>query len=355
MDLKAIKIYFPHLLIVSLFTLLLLSSCGKEEKIKSKSMEEIHQEEGLPVEITTIEKNNFEKELSFFATLSGIKETTQGTMFSERVKKVYAKEGDYVKQNQVIMEFPSDMPMIQYTQAKVAFENAKKMYDRMKELYKSGQTSQQNLDNVKTQYEVSKRNFEAFQQTIQIKSPMNGTLINLIVHEGEIPQTFSPGQPKPLFVVSQLDVIKAIIWVNDEEISYLKRGMSASIYYNNQEFKGKVANISVAMDSRRRAFKVELHFPNPHRLLKSGVTANVKINVYSNPEAITLQRNLIEKIDNKAYVYVNNNGVAQKREVKLGLNDGIKIEIIDGLNVGDKVISCCQNQLSDGLKIKVVS
>jgi len=342
-------------LMLAIISIVFLSvSCMKEEKAQSKSMEELQSQKGLPIKIKKVVKEEFETKLTFFAKLSGIKESTQGTNFSDYVKKVHAKVGDFVKEGKTIIEFPTDVPTLQYAQAKAAFENAEKLYKRMKELMDAGETAQQNFDNAKLNYEVSQRNFEAMKQMVRVEAPFSGTLIKLFVKEGEIPPVANPGQPRPLFTVAQLDVIKATINVSEKEINYFKPGLPATIIYNGEEFIGRVSEISPAFDTRSHSFPVEVHFPNGHRKLKSGVTADLYIKVYSNPNAIIVPRNLITMEDSKNFVFVAKNGKAEKREIELGMEDGINVEILKGLSEGENIINCCKTQLSEGMKINII-
>lgn len=342
-------------LFLTIFPILLLTtSCMKEEKVKSKSMEELQSEKGLPVTVQKISYQEFETKLTFFAKLSGIKESTQGTNLGEYVKKVNAKVGDFVKEGKTIIEFPTDIPTLQYSQAKLALENAEKLYKRMKELSDAGETSQQNFDNAKLNYEVSQRNFEAMKQMVRVEAPFSGTLIKLFVKEGEIPPVANPGQPRPLFTVAQLDIIKATINVSEKEINLIKLGMLATIVYNGEEFVGRIAEISPAYDARTHAFPVEVHFPNGNRKLKSGVTTDLYIKTYNNPKAIVIPRNLITIEDSKNYVFVEKNGKAERREIEIGKEDGINVEVLNGLSQGEYIIDCCKTQLNDGLKINII-
>ncbi len=342
------------LILMSFMIFLITLGCMKEEKVKSKSMEELQSEKGLPVTIKNISLQKFETKLTYFAKLSGIKESTQGTNLSDYVKKVNAKVGDFVKEGKTIIEFPTDIPTLQYTQAKSAFENAEKLYKRMKELMDAGETSQQNFDNAKLNYDVSQRNFEAMKQMIRVEAPFSGTIIKIYVKEGEIPPVANPGMPRPLFTVAQLDVIKATINVSEKEINLIKLGMPAKIIYNGEEFIGRIAEISPAFDSRTHSFPVDVHFSNGNRKLKSGTTADLFINIYSNQKALVIPRNLITLEDDKKFVFLEKNGKAERREIETGMEDGLNVEVLNGLSDGEKIINCCKTQLNDGMKVNVI-
>lgn len=346
--------FTTNLMMILIAGVLLISSCMKEEKEQSKSMEELQKESGIPVKVMKVKKEVFDNSITFFAKLSGIKESEVGTNFSEYVKKVNVKVGDFVKGGQVIIEFPTDNPQLQYTQAKVALENAEKLYKRMKELLDAGETSQANLDNAQLNLEISKRNFESMKQFVRVEAPFSGTIIKLEVKEGEVPPVSNPGMPRPLFTVAQLDIIKATIQANEQEINYIKMGMPAKIKYNGEEFTGRVAMISPALDPRTHAFSVEIQFSNAGRKLKSGVTTEVYISTYTKQDALSVPRNLLITEGNKKYVYIENGGIAEKRLIVTGVENGTKIEVLEGLTEGDKLINCCKNQLQDGLKVNVV-
>jgi multidrug efflux pump subunit AcrA (membrane-fusion protein) len=120
-----IKIFISFLLIVTVS--LLINSCGKDEQT-SKSMSQIQEEEGTPVKITEIKHQPFAKYLSYFSKLSGVKEATRGAIVGGKIEKINFKVGDFVKEDQVVVQFPTDQIGAQYEQAKSAYENANKTY-----------------------------------------------------------------------------------------------------------------------------------------------------------------------------------------------------------------------------------
>lgn len=338
----------PYVLFLISIFLLLSVSCTKEKKDPPKSMEQIRKEKGVPVVVKTVEYTNFEKSLSFICKLSGIQEATASSMIGDNVQKIRFKIGDNVRQGQVVVEFPTSNPSIQYTQAKVAFENAEKLYNRMKELVQAGETSQLNFDNVETQYLVAKRNWESVKQMVNIEAPISGKIIEMFVKEGEYID-----RGKPLFTVSQLHKMKAKIWVSESEIGYLKLGQPATLIFGNEEFTGKIAELGLAIDKYTKAFGVEVHFDNQKGKLKSGITTELKVRIYSNPKAIVVPSNLIQKSNGNAYVYVVDGDQAVLKEVKLGVQSDIDYEILSGLNPGDKLIIEGQGLLQDGVKVAI--
>ncbi len=343
------KQYLSLLIISSLITATLFIGCTREKKEPSKSMEVLQKEEGVPVRIETVKTSDFVKQLSFFANLSGIEESTKLSMVADKVVGIKAKVGQNVSQGKVIVTFPSDNPTLQFAQAKAGYENAEKLYKRMQALLKAGETSQQNYDNAETQYIVAKRNFESLKQMIYVEAPISGTIVEMPVKVGD-----DVRRDANLFTVAKLQTMLAKLWVSESEVNQLKMGMTATIVLNGKEYKGKVTQISLAMDDRTKAFGVEVQFPNPRKELKSGITVNVNIITYTQKNAIVLPRNLIITNGAEKYVFVENNGKAEKRIVETGKETDISVEILSGLTEGDKLITEGETLIKDGGKVNII-
>lgn len=336
------------LLVLATSLIFFLQSCGKDEET-SKSMAQIQEEEGVPVKITVIKEEPFKKYLSYFSKLTGLKEATRGAMIGGKIEKINFKVGDFVKEDQVIVQFPTDQPGAQYEQAKSAFDIAEKTYERMKTLLETGETSQANFDAAETEYLVAKSNFQATKDMIFIDAPFDGYLVDVKVNEGD-----NVKKDTHLFTVSQLNLMKAKVWVTDKEIDLIKKGMSAEITYNHKTYSGKVTDVSLGIDPMTQAFYAEIVFPNPNMELKNGLTIEPKILVYENEKAIIIPRNLVQNDEQGTYVFVEENGKAVKKYIANGMDSGIEYEVNKGLKIGDRLITQGAAQLNDGDKVNVI-
>ncbi|MBX3042337.1 MAG: efflux RND transporter periplasmic adaptor subunit [Candidatus Kapabacteria bacterium] len=326
------------------------TSCMKEKVEPPKSMEQIKSEEGIPVTVIEVKTSGFSKELSYFAQLVPIKETVEISKVSDKIIKLNVSVGDYVKEGQIVMEFPSNNPALQYDQAKAALDNAEITVKRMKELLDAGEISQQMYDNTNTQYIVSKRNFEQLNQVINVKAPASGMIINLPYRAGDVPEL-----GKVLFSVANTGKMIAKLNVSDKEIGFIKKGMEADVRWNGSIFKGRVSMIGLEMSPMTRSFPVEIELNNPKNELKSGLSVDVRIKISDESEIIAIDRKYIIDDNDKKFVFVSDNGKSVKKEVTTGKESGVMVEITGGLNVGESLISCCTTFLEDGTKIKVES
>ena len=344
-NIKSIKTF----LILIIPAVIYLAGCSGEEQSKPKSMEEIQKEEGIPVVIQKVEPQKFVKYLTFFGKFRGIKETTVGAMIGGRIDKILVRPGDYVKKDQIIIEFPEDAPASKYQQAKAAYENSKKTYERMKALYEKGEISQAQFDGAETKYLVDKRNYETMKDMLHLDAPYDGIITEILVHEGD-----NVKAKKPLFTIAKLNKMKIRIWLSEKERMQVRKGMKVLATVAGKTFTGKVEDLSLSVDPMKQAFYADLIFNNSKGEIMAGTTADVKIITYENDNAITVPRNLVKPEGTKYFVFVKNGDKAKKQFVTIKNYNEIYYEIDSGLNPGDLLITQGSSRLTDGIKIKVV-
>lgn len=320
-----------------------------DEKIESKNMEQIYKEEGVPIKVMRVEKKNFERELTYNSILSGIKESSASSMVGGRIEKVLVKVGDFVKKDQVIITFPMDSPSTQFYQAKVAFENSKNTYERYQKLFDVGGISAQDLDNVKTQYEINKANWETTKKMVKVLAPISGYVIKIAVKESD-----NVKKETVLATVADLRKLKASIKVAEDEISDLTVGTKAFAIWQGNKIEGKVTQVDMAMNSMTQSFNADIVFNNSGQKIKAGVTADVFIYEGSKSESITVERKNLVKRGNEFYVYVVENNVAIEKKVKVGKSSGLFTEIANGLNENDLMIVEGQMFLENNVKVKII-
>jgi membrane fusion protein (multidrug efflux system) len=328
---------------------LLLGGCGSSQE-EAKSMEQIYSEQGVPVRTEKIKLTGFEDKSTHNAVLSGIEESSAYAMISDKVDKVHFRVGDYVKKDDVVISFPTDNPAAQYYQAKVAYENAESAFKRIEELYSTGGISQQEMDNAQASYRVSQANWDAVRQSVSVRAPIGGVLTKVNVRESDNVQP-----DDELFTVSRTEKMKAKLWISDKEISRFKPGLPAFAIWNEVRISGKVVQVDMSINKERQAFGVTVEFDNLKKIPLTGMVVVVSVDLYTNPEAVVVERKNILMEEDKAYVFVVRGETAEKRYVTLGNNHGVDIEVTGGLAPGEMLITEGQMYLKDGAPIRIVN
>jgi RND family efflux transporter MFP subunit len=327
---------------------LIFSACSKETAGNMKSMEQIHEEEGLPVVTREMKPSPFTTFLKYPASFMARSESTAKAGISEVVRTVHVRLGDAVGKDDVVISLSQDNP--NYQQAKANFANAEATYKRTQSLFSSNGVSQQNLDNAKTQYEVARANLKAMDDAVNIKAPISGIITRLDVRATENVQSGTV-----LFTVSNLDRIEARIWVSAKDIGLIKDGMPVMAEWLGQRVSGEVSQVNMIMDTEKKAFLVMAEFRNTGRLLTSGMNLDVTLETYRNDTALYVHRKELVSENGRPFVYVCENDTAVKRPVTIGKSQGLLLEITQGLNPGDLLISEGSQMVQEGSKVYSVS
>ena len=336
------------LLLLGAGLLSVLAGCGGGET-ESKSMEQIHAEEGVPVRVETVSLEPFTIEHIYNGVLTGELESSAKSKVSDAVAKVYFEVGNRVTEGAVVLTFPTDNPSAQYFQAKVSYENATSTLERMETLFKDGGISKQDLDNTRTMYEVAKANWDAAQQAVRVRAPLSGIITQLNVRESD---NVEPGDV--LFKVSRPGRLKARLWVPESQIADMVVGADATATWGRAVLDGEVAQVDMSLNSEKQAFGVLVEFGNPDLAVMSGVNAEIMVMIPTGRSAIVINRRTVFREDSRYFVYLVGSSTARKREVILGRAQGLDVEIVSGLDPGDIIITEGQMLLEEGTKLNIV-
>lgn len=312
----------------------------------SKSMEQIYQEEGYPVRVQALAPVDFSVYLKYPTVLRNQSESIATAKIEDFVRKIEVKVGDYVKRDQVLLSFSSDNTA--YQQAKIAFDNAQAMFNRSEQLFSQSGISKQDFDNVRTQYEIASRSLKAAEDMIFIKAPIDGTVSQIYVKET---QSVKPGEP--LVSISNKAGFEARFYVTSDEIDMIKVGSRAKIEDRGASIEGRVVEVPLVMDPAKGAFAVRALFSATSHSFVSGMSVDVAVEVYENKNALVVPLNVIGRSEKGAYVYVASGNHAQKRDVVLGRERGLDVEIVYGLKAGDQLIVDGIQGISDNVLLKI--
>ncbi len=341
------KRQFTFVTMLTLF-IALHSGCTKK-KSDAKSMEQLHKENGIPVRVETVQQKPFTIEHSFYAVLSGIKESDASAMVADKVDKIHYDVGDAVRRNAVVISFPTDNPAAQYYQAKVGYEHAEATLKRMKNLHENGGISLQDYEGAETQYKVAKANWAAVKQTVKVKAPISGVVTSIKVQESD---NVHPGDV--LFTISQTSKLKSKLWVPENQIQDITSGLRVTASWNDVMLEGEVTQVDMSLNSHEQAFGVAVEFDNADGAMMNGVNASIQVYVTSDSETIIVDRKDVIKKENQYFVFLAEKGLAKATQVELGKTHGIQAEIVSGLRPGATLITEGQLLLTNGSKIKVM-
>jgi RND family efflux transporter MFP subunit len=322
----------------------------------------------LAVNIQIVQPKEITQSLTVSGTLLGEDEATVISETNGKIVAVRARVGDWLNKGQAIVQVENDLKQVALEQAqaqalaaKTNYEKAKKDLERYEELFKQQITTQSVIENARLATQAAEaqlKSAEAGARLAQrqyddtfIKAPLAGRLADRYVNEATM---VMPGDKIGVVVNSRNMKLKTSVAEN--EVAALRNGQTAEVIADAMpqlQFNGKV--ISVAHKANHeRTYPVEILVQNdPSESLKSGMFGRATVQVASAEAALVIPAASVLNESKRSYVFVEENGVAKRVEVQLGLHQGNQVQIKSGLNAGARLVVSGQQRLSDGAKVNV--
>lgn len=309
-----------------------------------------------PVKVTPLTRTKIAKTIDYSATIQAFEEVNVAPSSPGRIEKIYVEAGDRVNKGDNLFL----MDRTQLYQLKLQLSSLEKDLWRLDTLLKAGSAKQQQYDQLKTQYEVTKTNVEFLEQNTLLKAPFQGIVTGKYYEEGEMYSGAPSMSGKPAVVtLMQINPLKVIVSLSEQYYPLMKKGMEALItadVYKNEKFTGRVYRIAPTINAVTRSFNVEIEVPNRNEMLKPGMFVRVSLNL-GEVETFVVPAStvLMQEGTNRRYVMIAGDGVARRVDVAIGKRFDDNLEIIsETLKEGDLLITEGQSRLSDGDKIEVV-
>jgi membrane fusion protein (multidrug efflux system) len=299
-----------------------------------------------------VESIELEKEIfNHFVSFQGSIETDKNVVIYPEIpgllKKIHVEEGQQVSEGTLLAEISDGGLIDQLDQLKLQLKLAKTTYNRQKRLWNQKIGSEIQFLQAKTtflslQKSVSQMNDQVTKT--KITAPFDGIVDHIIADSGS---NLSPGIT-PIMRVINLDQMKVAAEIPEMHLPNIQKNTSAIVYIPvlGIQFNEVVASVGNFINPNNRSFRVEISINNENGALKPNMTAEIKVNDYKNPEAILVPiKDILENQNGKSYVYLlevsdeaKDIYKVVKTFVKLGKASDNKIEIIEGLEAGDKIV-----------------
>jgi HlyD family secretion protein len=270
--------------------------------------------------------------------------------------------------------------------AQQSLEAAKKLYDNRVELQRQGALAQKLVDDAKvalaqsqSQFDVAQRHFQALDQVSQrqaiasgqaqvaaakshydsaavqasygqIRSPISGVIADRSIYPGEIAASGAP-------LVSIVDISQLVARTNVpvKEATAITVGRPARVTGPEGDLAGKVTVVSPSVDPNTTTVEVWVQIPNPGEKLKPGGTVRVSIIAETIQNTIVVPTSALLNSDEggQKVMVIGNDSVAHERRIVAGVRQGMRVQILTGLQEGDQVVTSGGLGLEDKAKVAI--
>ena len=307
-----------------------------------------------------------------------------GPVNEGRIVKLYAGQGSRVRKGQKLAELESadiDQAEADYLKALADAENARRSsaaeiklaqetYDRTKSLYEKTVVPGKNLQSAEHDLELARANAE--NNAASTKATLTAARRHLLIlgltdaaidalgKKPGLAATFSLNAPIDGVVVERNATIGATVntdasvfkiidisrvWVDanvfEKDLPRVRVGQAVKLTvtaFPGSTFAGKIIFINSVVDPDSRTVKVRTEVPNPDGRLKPDMFANVEIITDVKGTAVSVPQTAVLEDSGKSVVFVADGSTYKQRQVQVGIKNGDRVEIIDGLNAGDRVV-----------------
>ena len=274
---------------------------------------------------------------------------------SGAIAEVLAEEGDEVKAGDVLARIEEDDYRIALQRAEAQYNLAKANFERDKAVFSKGVIPVAELQSKETHLLTAKADLDNARLQLSrctIIAPIDGVVRRLDAKVGLFLSVADPvGQ------LLQIDKVKAVVGIPESDIAAVRPIDEIDVSLqalDNQVVTGIKHFLSPSPDSTARLYKMELKLDNTSRAILPGMFVRADVVKRSVSNAIAIPFYSVISRNDEQFVFVEENGVARKREVKLGIMENWMVEVTSGLTAMDRLVIEGHRDMEPGREIKVV-
>ena len=302
-----------------------------------------------------------QKEFKHYVEIQGTVNSDQSiSLYPEiggLIKKVYVKEGQQVKKDQILVKFDSEVLQRSIKELDTRIELARTTYNKQKKLWDKKIGSEMQYLQAKSNLESlenKKASLKAQISQTSIKAPFSGIIDEIFVKQGEMA---APGMP--VLRLINLDNIYIEANVSEKYLRHITKDSEANIYFPNLEMTipAKVSMIGNYINPANRTFRIVINIKNKDHLIKPNQLAVIKLLDLKKNGVVIPSNVILNAPDGSSYVYevveVDGTKRSKKTSIKVGPSYKNETLVIEGLKPDAIVVDKGSRSIQDNQEIKV--
>ncbi len=347
-----------NLILLNLCLLPLVAGCGSDRASETNADPKYSAvEKATSVNVQIVMAQDLEERFTLPGSLEAWEDLTLAAEIAGPVDWVGPNEGETLTAGQKILTIDSVSQKANLERDRVDAKVKQKAMERLASLVAENLVSRQEYDNSVTAYEASKQNLELSHIALQkssVHAPIAGVLDARLVERGEY---LKAGDPVAVLV--QVDRLKALINVPEKDVRYFHLGEEVRVIQaqidSGEEISrtGTLIHLAYKAHPMTRTYLGKIEIDNRNRQLRPGMIVRIEALRREIKGAIAIPLYAVVDLDGRKVVFVEEEGKAQMRVVKVDRVIGAQAIILDGLSLDERLIVKGQQLLADGAKVKV--
>ncbi len=364
----------PLALLLAACAALILGGCGKKNPTGVKA------NQAVPVSAAAVEKRDLAQVATLYGRVAARKSVSLAPKIQGRVAFVPVKVGMEVEPGQVLVQLDDSEILAQLKQAESALEaaaagqkeqgavsaEALANLERAEKLYSEGAISRQAYEAALYSYqrassgrsealvrqaEASLNYWQSQLENTSIKSPIRGQVASINAEPGEV-----AGPASPAVTVVDIEAVCVECSVPEYLIGNVREGDVIEVKVpaaGSGTFAGRAVSVAPAADPKTKTFQVKVEIENTQHLIKPGMFAEVEVRAGELKGVLAVPKEAVVDKGEVKVVYVVEEGLARERKVKIGYTGRDCVQVLEGLNEGDVVVTAGHGVLRDGTAVEV--
>ncbi len=274
---------------------------------------------------------------------------------SGAINEVQVREGDAVTAGQVLARIETDDYRVALDAARAAHDLAKAEYERGRVMRQTNVISVAGLESLAARQQTAAAELERARLQLDrctITAPMDGVVKRLDAKIG-----FYLNVGDPLAELLQIDRVKAVVGIPESDVDAVRRLEQVELTIQalaDHRLTGRVHHLAPAPDSGAFLFRLELAVDNPAHRILPGMFFRCRIVKQRFPQALAVPIYAVISRGEEQFVMVAEGEIARKRPVRLGIVEGWRVQIVEGLKAGDRVLVEGHREVEENQPITVI-
>ena len=337
---------------------------ASEIKKLSDKLNNLNEDKNIPL-ITTYKVK--ETVFTHFIELQGNVQTKQNVLVYPEMpgilESVFVREGQKVSKGQILAKIDDGGISQQLAQLQANAQLAKTTYERQKRLWNQKIGSEIQFLQAETNYKSQQSAVSQLKSQLSkatIRAPFSGIIDDVFKEKGTV---IAPGMGSEIFRIVNLSNMYIETEVPEIYIGSITKNKSVEVNFPvlGETVNSKIRQVGNFINPNNRSFKIEIGVPNLNGNVKPNLTAKLKLNDYTNENAILIPQSIIsENANGEQFIYIvkdkkeNNEAIAERLIIETGKTQGDMIEIVKNLTPNAEIIMEGARSVNNGQVVKVI-
>jgi membrane fusion protein (multidrug efflux system) len=334
----------------ALAALLSSAGCGKKETAAAFAPPPV------PVEVAPATRGDVKETLHALGTVEAEEQVKVTVEIDAIVRALPFEEGRLVRQGQVLAVLNDTELRAEARRAAALRDQARITYERFEQLATEKIASPQDRDNARAALQVAEANVrlaEARHGKTRVYAPFGGVVGSRLVSPGAYLRAGDA-----ITELARIDTVKVAFAVPERFLADLRRGAGVTIttvVFPGKQFSGTVNVLDPILNAATRSARLTARIPNTQGELRPGMSADVTAVIAERAQAVTVPDEAVFAEGDRNFVFVvQPDSTVVRRQVKLGVRQPGRVEVLEGLQGGEKVVRAGHQKLFEGAKVSPV-